>query len=344
MDCYFLFYIVTFAMLKLMHSKIVIEHKLWLFPLPILALFVTYCTAYVVCIGPKLSVHGYKSFIAMRVSKICYVILSVIIVVEVLLGAIELVRGVRYYKREVGNYFSGAQETIGARVSRVIWFLLIYIVIAVTDFLVSSRTVDLICTFANMFVYLGMSLVILNMHNTYAIMSSAFREEESGDSLQGQDTTQDRYAAVSATSSSDTSEDDGTDGGNDTLASDGDDPSADAHRYIEEIVHIWSNRDDKPFLKEGLTIAETAGQMGISPRLLSGYLNDIFEMNFNSWINMLRVNEVKRLIRDGSNATMADLSELSGFTDSSAMSKIFKRQEGVTPTQYRNEVRKSAVK
>ena len=335
---YFFFYIVTFALLKLMHSKIVLGHKLRMFPIPVIALLVVYCISYLVCVGPHLTVAGYEAFIKMAMPRLCSVVLAVIIIAEVAIGAIELIRTSRYYRQEVSNYFSGAQELLGSRVSRVVWLFIVYVVLSVNDFLISARTVDLTVMVINTSVFMMLALVILNMHNTFAVMTPAF----SGESV----TTDDDETKVNADDihedapeevSQETEHEDNADK---TAGSEAEDAAAaEARRYIEEIVHLWSSRPDKPFLRDGLTIAETAGQMGISSRLLSRYLNDIFEMNFNSWINMLRVNEVKELIREGSSLTMTELAEMSGFTDSSAMSKVFKRQEGVTPTQYRNNVR-----
>ena len=111
-------------------------------------------------------------------------------------------------------------------------------------------------------------------------------------------------------------------------------------RRIEDLIHAWAERPEKPYLAEGLTLAKTADEIGIRPRSLSGFLNDIYEMNFNAWINSLRIEEVKRLIDARTGKSMTDLAVMAGFTDLSAMSRIFKRITGITPSMYRSESQK----
>ena len=77
--------------------------------------------------------------------------------------------------------------------------------------------------------------------------------------------------------------------------------------------------------------------MGIDQRLLSGFINNMYRMNFNAWINMLRIEEVKRLISKRPEMTLVDIAAHTGFTDSSAMSKVFKKSESITPSQYKQE-------
>ena len=107
-------------------------------------------------------------------------------------------------------------------------------------------------------------------------------------------------------------------------------------RRIDEIVKQWSESPDKLYLTEGITLSSAADSMGVSPRLLSDFLNNIYEMNFNTWIKSLRVEEVKRLLRQTEpKMTLLDIAALTGFPDASSMSKAFKLFTGMTPSAYR---------
>lgn len=108
-------------------------------------------------------------------------------------------------------------------------------------------------------------------------------------------------------------------------------------RNIAEKVTLWMGRDDKPYLCESITIAKVAAQMEVSPRILSDYLNNICKTGFNAWINKLKVEEVKRILVEEPSAIMADIAERVGFTDAPALSKVFKKVTGETPTSYRNK-------
>ena len=107
---------------------------------------------------------------------------------------------------------------------------------------------------------------------------------------------------------------------------------------IEKAIENWCRRDDKPFMRTSVTLKDTARDMGVGARLLSDFLNTVYGCNFNRWINMLRIDEVKRLMETQPHLTMADLSQKAGFTDASAMAKIFKRIVGETPSLYKGRV------
>lgn len=106
---------------------------------------------------------------------------------------------------------------------------------------------------------------------------------------------------------------------------------------IEERVTSWKRQKTKPYCQEGLTLRDAAREMDLDPRLLSSFVNTMYKMNFNAWINTMRINEAKRLMRSQPSMTMVEIASRTGFTDSSAMSKIFKKQEGITPSQYRQD-------
>ena len=104
---------------------------------------------------------------------------------------------------------------------------------------------------------------------------------------------------------------------------------------FESIVTAWKENDNKYFMRDGLTLGDTADQMGLNPRHLSDFLNNVYGMNFNLWINSLRVEEIRKMLDAGNKSSLSELAQLSGFTDASALSKAFKKIVGVSPTQYK---------
>lgn len=97
----------------------------------------------------------------------------------------------------------------------------------------------------------------------------------------------------------------------------------------------WTQRADKPYLKESITIMQVAEQMGLNTRLLSNYLNSVKGRNFNAWINYLKVEETKLLLLADRSVSLSDIAYKMGFTDLASMSKIFKSIEGMPPSVYR---------
>ncbi|WP_444363238.1 helix-turn-helix domain-containing protein [Prevotella sp.] len=97
----------------------------------------------------------------------------------------------------------------------------------------------------------------------------------------------------------------------------------------------WTQRADKPYLKESITIMQVAEQMGLNTRLLSNYLNSVKGRNFNAWINYLKVEETKRMLLADRSMQLSEIAYKMGFSDLASMSKRFKSIEGMPPSVYR---------
>ena len=110
-------------------------------------------------------------------------------------------------------------------------------------------------------------------------------------------------------------------------------------RSIDDIVAQWATREDKPFLKESITIIQVAEEMELNVRLLSKYINNVKGKNFNTWINEMKVEEIKRLLAEKPQLSMAELAYEVGFTDSPAMSKVFKNIVGMPPSVYKQSLK-----
>lgn len=88
---------------------------------------------------------------------------------------------------------------------------------------------------------------------------------------------------------------------------------------------------------ENLNIDEVSDRVGLSVSYVSQIINQIIGMNFPSWINTLRIMEVKDMLRDREfeNYTVVAIGLEAGFKSKSAFYASFKKITGVTPTQFR---------
>ena len=327
MDCFvapmlllFQIYIMTLASLELMHSDLRNNVKFLAYPLPAVLLALVYAVGYWFHTGSLLITgDGYLSFLETVFADRCTFVLVMFVFFAVIFSVVCLVKTMRSYTKSVGNYFSGEQEESGAGLVNINYILILFWGMSVFDFFLFGSMVDPFFMWMNAGILAIFTITILNAQSIYSSMSPAF-ELETADVEERGDTVP-VPASVESASASSASEDKG---------------------HFEDLVHAWCSRSDKPYLQEGLTITQTAEEMGVTSRFLSGFLNDIYEMNFNSWINSLRVAEVKRQIEDGTDKSMSELAMMMGFTDLSAMSRIFKRLVGETPTQYRASVRRAS--
>lgn len=104
---------------------------------------------------------------------------------------------------------------------------------------------------------------------------------------------------------------------------------------VESAMERWLNSKDKPYLKEGLALSDVADQMGISGLHLSYYLNHYLGVNFNSWINRLRIGEAKRLMEANPQIQISDVASAVGYSEIAVFSRNFKKAEGITATEYK---------
>lgn len=99
------------------------------------------------------------------------------------------------------------------------------------------------------------------------------------------------------------------------------------------------NRIVEGRLVEGVPISEAAAALGISPSALSKRLDKNFGMNYSEYVNRLRIKRAKELLRR-TRCTAGDAARRVGIGDQSYFSKLFRRFEGMTPTEYRARFRR----
>ena len=107
---------------------------------------------------------------------------------------------------------------------------------------------------------------------------------------------------------------------------------------LDLIVKEWQEAPQKHYLTSGITINTVSEQLNIPSRILSTYLNNSLKINFNTWINNLRIDEVKRLLTT-EESTLEKIALQCGFTDRSQLIRIFKRVEGCTPKVYKTKMK-----
>lgn len=101
---------------------------------------------------------------------------------------------------------------------------------------------------------------------------------------------------------------------------------------IEEVKeHIKKN------YQEGITLTELSQHFNVSSGYLSKLFLDYVGENFTDYLNMIRVNKAKELLKT-TDKKIYQIADEIGFNDSFYFSSWFKRLVGVTPTTYRDNL------
>ncbi len=92
--------------------------------------------------------------------------------------------------------------------------------------------------------------------------------------------------------------------------------------------------DEKMYQREDIKLAELASQLEITPHQLSEYLNTQAKKNFTSFINSYRIEEAKTLLLDP-DKLVVEIAYQVGFNTRASFNRVFKDEEGITPTEYK---------
>ena len=95
-------------------------------------------------------------------------------------------------------------------------------------------------------------------------------------------------------------------------------------------------RTRKPFLQKKLNLNDVAAMMHTNQTYLSNLLNSQYKQKFNDYINLMRVKEVCRLMRNPVNQKLSldQLADLAGFNTRSTFYHAFKQFTGISPAAF----------
>ncbi len=94
--------------------------------------------------------------------------------------------------------------------------------------------------------------------------------------------------------------------------------------------------DEKIYTNTNLTLTDVALQLNTNRNLISSIINQGFEMNFNDFINLKRVEAVIERIKNGEHTknTLLGIALDSGFNSKTTFNRAFKKHTSLTPKQY----------
>ena len=323
---YFAICIDMTAIIYLMHGKQPQLRTSILFVTPVLLVWLIHILLFIPDYGLTFSAKAYNEFLTTKPAiYTCYALYTVF-VVEFAYILKSVANQIIRFKEHIDNYCSGKSRSQSRWLIAVVISMVTYYIIDIVDMCISTPMLDSIVLWLLSLIVIANSMAFIMCRNIYWNIQLAFAENDNTPTTAA--TTDNATDADKAQHSSDESKQKReTDAMTQRATFDS--------NSIDDIVNEWIRRDDKPYLKESITITQVAEQMGLNTRLLSNYINYVKGRNFNAWINFLKVQETKVVLLADRTLPLSDIAYRMGFADLASMSRIFKQIEGMPPSVYR---------
>ena len=99
---------------------------------------------------------------------------------------------------------------------------------------------------------------------------------------------------------------------------------------------ICNLMDEKQlYLQQGLKVSDMASALGINSRYVSDCVKAVRGCSLTQFVNEYRVEHAKRLLLERPEMKISTVAVESGFTNDKAMTRYFKEQTGMTPTEWK---------
>jgi AraC-like DNA-binding protein len=108
--------------------------------------------------------------------------------------------------------------------------------------------------------------------------------------------------------------------------------------YKKQLVALL--RIDKPFLNPQISLADLSEKLSVSTKHLSQIINQSFNKSFFDFINSYRIQEVQQILKESKDDKLTVLEAMyqAGFNSKSSFNTAFKKETGLTPTEFRQMI------
>ena len=98
--------------------------------------------------------------------------------------------------------------------------------------------------------------------------------------------------------------------------------------------------EDKIYINSSLKLNTLASKLNISGHQLSQFLNDNLGKSFSSFVNEYRIQAASKLLTTENQFSLEGIGREVGFSSKSTFFATFKKMKGMTPSQFKNQLKK----
>ncbi|SHE90262.1 two-component system, response regulator YesN [Caldanaerobius fijiensis DSM 17918] len=104
-------------------------------------------------------------------------------------------------------------------------------------------------------------------------------------------------------------------------------------KIVEKALEII----EKEYANKNLTLNDIATKLYITPNYLSYLFKSETGENFTEYLTKIRIDKAKELLKN-LEFKIYEIADAVGYADPHHFSRVFKRQEGITPAEYRDQI------
>lgn len=101
---------------------------------------------------------------------------------------------------------------------------------------------------------------------------------------------------------------------------------------LNYIAHEYSNSE--------LKLENLSQEFRVGERIISSIIHKKFQISFKKYLNAIRINEGKKLLKE-SDLSIKEITYQVGYSSPNNFRRVFKKNEGVAPSDYRDQAKES---
>lgn len=106
---------------------------------------------------------------------------------------------------------------------------------------------------------------------------------------------------------------------------------------LDTLINKWIK--EKKYCDSDITIAKLANEIGTNRTTLSKHINTVIGRSFREWINDLRIEEAKRLIKEDHKKSIEEVAIGCGFSTRKYFDQVFCNHESTTAAEWRKRIK-----